>query len=101
MFTALALIATLSAPEKITLSTGCKRLPVILKQLSARTSTELRCTTAFEDEVIFLSIKERSLDDVLKRLAEVTHGDWEKSGAIYVLKRSSRQTAQDEKAETT
>jgi hypothetical protein len=100
MITALLLLAT-SQTAPITIRSGCERMPVLLAQVSKLANAELRCSPAFEDEVLFVSVKDKPLDLLMKQIAEVCHAEWRKEDGATRLYRSPARVAQDVKEDQT
>jgi hypothetical protein len=98
MITSLICAAALGT-ETITIDGGCQRLPVLLKKISAQAKTELHCSAAFEDEVLFVKVKAQPVLKVMEGIAEVCHADWERVQGEQWLRRSGKRDAEDRKAD--
>lgn len=83
--------------DGITLQSGCERLPILLKQVSEQSKTELRCRPSLEDEVLFVSVKDKPVDKLKSDVAAVCHAEWRKEGGAEWLTRTAAQEARDRK----
>lgn len=85
--------------SKLAFSCGATRVPVILDRLSKQTGIQLRCNAALDDEVLFISVRDIGLSDLMDEIKDVTHASWEKVDGGFLLRRTPQQEAQDAKAD--
>ena len=81
---------------RVTLMLGATRMPVVLEKLSKLSEVELNSSPALEDEVLFVSVKDAPLNELMNEIAQVTHCSWEKkTNGGFELIRPSRQASRD------
>ncbi|HWA83726.1 MAG TPA: hypothetical protein VG820_09850 [Fimbriimonadaceae bacterium] len=83
----------------VTLWCGFTRLPVVLEQIDRQCGARLSCSSALEDEVLFVSVRNKPLDTLVTEIASATHGEWRKDGENLVLQRTRAEESEDRKAE--
>lgn len=74
-------------------------MPVLLQSLSKKTGVDFRCNAALEDEVLFVTVKDAPIRELMDEIAQVTHASWEKADGGFFLRRTPKQEAQDAKAD--
>ncbi len=78
---ALAWMGLATAPPQsldqiITYNQPARRLPVLLAELEKQTGVKLGSSPQFSNEVVFVHVRDRSLDSVLAKLATACGGVW-------------------------
>jgi hypothetical protein len=88
MLHALALCWTLAHGQSatVTYSAVAKPISAILADLSQQANTRLQVEEPIGRQPLILSVKDASLDDLMARVAKITCGKWDKSGANPVLR---------------
>lgn len=95
----LAALASAQNMEKpITLSSGARSLTRIIEDLAVEAEYRLEVAPNMANEVVAIHVKDVRLNDVMKRLADVTSGEWEKKTDRYLLVRSARKVREEEDA---
>ena len=74
-----------SLDQKITFSSPATTTKALLDALSKKTGVELVVTGAAAEEIVVVHVKDAVLNDVLKRIAEVSTCEWKEDGAGYRL----------------
>lgn len=74
------------------------RVPTILDAFSQQTGLPLKASAYFENEVLVISVGERSIREILTKLAETVGGEWRLEGGAYLLARNLKQTQEEERA---
>ncbi|HMS55057.1 MAG TPA: hypothetical protein PKA27_06615 [Fimbriimonadaceae bacterium] len=84
--------------KPITLSLGARSLAKAVEDLSVEADYRLQVAPGIAGEVVVIHVREVRLNDVMKRLADVTSGEWEKKSDHYLLIRSPRKVREEEEA---
>jgi len=82
-------------PEKMTYQGRAERVPRLLENWSADFKVRLEAGPQFQNEVVLVDVQDRSTDEVMKQLAVVTAGRWEKitsGGFRLVMDSEARST---------
>ncbi len=81
----LAFACAASAQTKVTYTTVAVNAKKAVDELAAKSGMNLRCSAAMSQEILILRLQDAPMDEVMKQLAAVTMGAWQKEGDISYL----------------
>lgn len=85
--------------ESLTLTFGPARVSQVVAKIAEATGAKLEVSPSMASPVVFLSVAERPLDEVLQRIAKVTSGEWSQDGEARRLVRNAAQQGREVQAE--
>ncbi len=95
----LAALVLVQTPQSISFTCMGSRAPVLLAKLSVAMGRPLSASKSTENEVMVVSVKKVDPGELLNRIAQVAHAQWEQQGDGLVLTRSMEQAAADRSAD--
>ncbi|MCO5298215.1 MAG: hypothetical protein M9921_15310 [Fimbriimonadaceae bacterium] len=99
VFLAASLVGAQDVAQKVTFSHVAAPTRVLLPLLSAQTGVPLVVAGAAADEIVVIRVKDAVLNDVLKRIAEVTSCDWKAEGDGFRLVTANAARSIEERTE--
>ncbi|MEZ0324851.1 MAG: hypothetical protein ACAH95_03025 [Fimbriimonas sp.] len=94
------LLLAQAGADVVTLNAGATRVPALLQQIASLTGKQLKAAPQLEDEVLFLHLNARPVQEILDGIAEVCHAEWETKSDTLWLTKSAKRSNQDRLAES-
>lgn len=73
--------------KHVSISMPASRAKVVMEKLSQVTGTQLSVSNVLADEVLLVSVKDVTVDELMQRIARAEVATWSKSGDGYILGR--------------
>ncbi len=84
---------------KVTTSIPASRINTVMEQLTATTGVPLMAAANLRDDVLLVSVKDVTVQQLMAKLAEVENGAWVKQGNGFMLERDLGATKAEASAE--